>query len=172
MSTETPSTDPVRPADDEACALARTLLADARHGALGVIGPEDGAPQVSRVAVARDPKGQPITLISTLSAHTAALQADPRCSLLLGEPGPRGDPLTHPRITLACDARLVPHGGDAYARLARHYLAQRPKSKLYIDFADFLFAVLRVRSAALNGGFGRAYRLSPADLGLPGDAEA
>jgi putative heme iron utilization protein len=159
--------NPIRETDTEARKLGRALLDEARHGALGVLNPATGAPEVTRVAVATAPDGQPITLISALSSHTAALRADPVCSLLVGEPGPKGDPLTHPRLTLACRADFTEHGTQAYASLRAHYLTIHPKAQLYIDFTDFVFASLHVASAALNGGFGKAYRLTPADLGLP-----
>jgi putative heme iron utilization protein len=157
---------PIRETDDDARALARRLLADARHGALGVRDPRSGAPHVTRITVALAPDGHPLTLISALSSHTAALRADPVCSLLLGEPGERGDPLTHPRITLACRAAFTEHGGEAYAALRSHYLRTHPKAQLYIDFTDFCFATLCVDGADLNGGFGKAFALTPADLGL------
>ena len=64
---------------------------------------ETGAPLASRVGVATDIDGAPLILVSMLSAHTPAILADPRCSLLVGEPG-KGDPLAHPRLTLICRA--------------------------------------------------------------------
>ena len=158
--------DPIRETDDAARDLARGLIAGARYGALGVTDPEGGGPMVSRIAVATTPEGRPMTLISDLSHHTRALRADPACSLLVGEPGDRGDPLTHPRITLQCTARFVRHGEPGHQELRAHYLAQQPKAQLYIDFADFAFALFDVRVAHLNGGFGKAYRLTPADLGI------
>ncbi|MEE4118437.1 MAG: pyridoxamine 5'-phosphate oxidase family protein [Paracoccaceae bacterium] len=158
--------DPIRETDDEARMLARSLIDRARFGALGVRDPETGAPMVSRVAVGTTEGGAPVTLVSDLSHHTKALKTDPVCSLLLGEPGSKGDPLTHPRITLQCRAHFVRHGEAGHGPLRAHYLAQHPKAQLYIDFADFSFAVLDVEEAYLNGGFGKAYRLGPADLGL------
>ena len=157
-------TDPIRPTDDEARALARRLLDGASHGALGVIDPDTAAPMVTRVAVARDEHGQPMTLVSTLSLHTTALLANPVCSLLVGEPGPRGDPLTHPRLTLQCRAEFVERGTPQHDDLRARYLAQQPKAKLYIDFGDFRLVRLQPLSAHLNGGFGKAYRLTPEDL--------
>lgn len=162
-----PPTSPIRPTDDDARALARSLLQDARFGALAVLHPDSGAPFVSRIAVALDPRGVPMTLISDLSLHTRALHAAPQASLLLGEPGPRGDPLTHPRITLQVRAEFVPRNTPDHDRLRRHYLRQHPKAKLYVDFTDFGFVRLPVGSAALNGGFGKAFELSGADLALP-----
>jgi putative heme iron utilization protein len=157
---------PIRPTDDEARALGQRLLAEARHGALGVLDPASGRPHVTRIALAQAPDGEPLTLISALSTHTAALRADPRCSLLVGEPGERGDALTHPRMTLTCHAAFTEHGSPAYADLRAHYLRHHPKARLYIDFTDFSFATLAVSRADLNGGFGKAFSLTPTDLGL------
>lgn len=153
--------DPIRPTDDEARALARRLIAEARHGALGVLDPETGGPFVSRVAVGRD-GAAPLLLVSSLAHHARALARDPRASLLLGEPGPRGDPLTHPRLTLV---GTVAEADKARGRAA--WLRDHPKAALYYDFADFRLLRLEVASAHLNGGFGRAYRLAPADLSAP-----
>lgn len=158
--------NPIRPTDDEARNLARDLVRSARFGALGALDPDTGDPVVTRIAVGLDPEGQPLTLISELSQHTKALSQTPRCSLLLGEPGPKGDPLTHPRITLQATASFTRHESEDYAVLRDHYLTTHPKAQLYIDFADFHFALFNVQSAALNGGFGKAYNLTPADLGL------
>ena len=155
--------DPVRPTDDEARALARRLMEGAQHGALGVLDPDTGAPHVTRVAVGVA-DGVPMTLISELSHHTRALGADPRCSLLLGEPGDRGDPLTHPRLTLLARAAFVLRDDPERPALREAWLARHPKAKLYVDFADFAFVRLVLGGAHLNGGFRRAYRLAPRDL--------
>jgi putative heme iron utilization protein len=157
--------NPIRDTDDEARALARRLIDEARFGALGVLDPATGAPVVTRIAIGTTPGGAPLTLISSLAFHTAALRADPRCSLLLGEPGERGDPLTHPRVTLACRADFLPRDEGDHARIRAHYLQTHPKATLYVDFADFSFVVFAVESAALNGGFGKAFRLTASDLG-------
>jgi putative heme iron utilization protein len=156
---EEPVTDPIRPTDDEARTLARALIDTARFGALGVTDPETGAPMVTRIAVVPGPDGLPLTLVSTLSSDTAALEARPDCSLLLGEPGAKGDPLTHPRLTL--QARAEPADKAA---LKAHYLALYPKAQLYYDFGDFRLMRLTPVAAFLNGGFGKAYNLMPADL--------
>lgn len=158
--------NPIRETDDAARALARGLVDGAKFGALGVTDPATQAPMVSRVAVATAPDGTPLTLISDLSHHTVALKADPVCSLLVGEPGDKGDALTHPRLTLQCRAEFLRHGEEGHREMRAHYLGQHPKAQLYIDFADFSFAILRVEDVHLNGGFGKAYHLTPADLGL------
>lgn len=156
--------DPIRPTDDNARALAKSLIAEARYGAIAVSDPETGMPMVSRVAVVPGPDGMPLSLVSDLSHHTKALQADPVCSLMVGEPGPTGDPLTWPRISLMGRAVFTRHGDAAHADLAAHFLRHQPKAKLYIGFADFALMQLQVTGAHLNGGFGKAFVLTPQDL--------
>jgi heme iron utilization protein len=155
--------NPIRETSAEAIALARWLVAKAKYGSLAFADPESGAPSVSRVAVAADQRGMPILLISDLSRHTQALKHDPRCALMLGEPG-KGDPLAHPRVTLACIARKMPREGDEFDSISACFLAHQPKTALYIGFADFSFFRLNIQSAALNGGFGKAFNLTAADM--------
>ncbi len=148
--------DPINPTDDQARALARRLLRDARFGALATVG--DPAPLVTRVATVAH-EGAPLILISTLSAHTQALVADPNCSILLGEPEGKGDPLTHPRMTVCAVAQKADK-----ATLKDHWLVAIPKATLYYDFTDFQLFRLAPTEIHLNGGFGKAYRLAPEDL--------
>ena len=149
----------IRPTDDEARALARSLCQDARFAALGVL--DDGRPMVTRVAFAQTPDDNPMSLISDLSHHTRALRADPRCSLLVGEPKEKGDPLTHPRLTMQAEARIL---AEKPKDLKAHYLRAHPKAKLYLDFTDFHFVIFEPVIAHLNGGFGKAFTLTPEDL--------
>lgn len=158
-----PETNPFRPVDAAARALARGLLDTASFAALAVTR-ADGTPSVTRIALATDPDGAPLSLVSTLSSHTTALGAKPACALLIGEPEDKGAPLTHPRLTLHTRAYLVDHGNPDHKILRDHYLSQRPKAKLYIDFGDFHLLRFRTTDALLNGGFGKAYLLTPADL--------
>lgn len=159
-----PEINPIRETTEEARELGRGLIARARFGSIGVIDPESAMPMVTRVAIGQAPDGTPLSLISDLSSHTAALKADPRCSLLIGEPEQKGDPLTHPRLTLQCHAHFIAHTDPAYKEMRGHYLTTHPKAKLYIDFTDFSFALFAIQDAYLNGGFGKAFRLTPADL--------
>ena len=156
--------DPVQPADAAACAQARDLLAGARFGALAFTDAETGTPGISRIALGLDAAGGPVTLISSLSAHHAALRQNPLAALMVGEPGPKGDPLTHPRLMIRVEARFVDRAGADHAALRDGWLATHPKAKLYVDFGDFGFVRLMPLSAFLNGGFGRAVRLAPDDL--------
>ena len=154
--------DVLRPVDDEARRIAKTLVRTARFGALATLEPETGVPLASRVAVAPDDAGAPVILMSSLSAHATALQANPVCSLLLGEPG-KGDPLAHPRITVIGRAVAV-EGGTRDPVLRHRFLARHPKAALYIGFGDFAFWRLAVERASLNAGFGKAYALRATDV--------
>lgn len=150
--------DPINPTNDDARALARSLLQDSRFGALAVTHPDTKTPYVARIAMIWHENAL-FTLVSTLSTHTRALQQAPRCAALIGEPGAKGDPLTHPRMTVMAQAHLA----DKVGMKAR-WLTAIPKAQLYYDFSDFLLFRLDVQSIDLNGGFGKAFKLSPQDL--------
>ncbi len=159
--TDPPRHDPLNPVDDTARALARGLMTGATSGALAVL-EEDGGPFVSRIALAPSPEGVPMALLSGLSVHTRALMADPRCALLLGEPGAKGDPLTHPRLSLRALAAFADPAEDTDLRA--HFVRLRPKAAVYAGLPDFRAVRFRPLSASLNGGFGRAYALAASDL--------
>ena len=152
--------DPFRPVDREARDLAQRLVREARVGALGVL--QDEVPVVSRVALA-PMEGALVTLVSDLAPHTAALRAGGEASLLIGEDG-RGDPLAYPRITL----QILPSFLEKSEERVAAYLQAQPKAQLYVGFADFHLVRLAPAYAMLNGGFGKAYRLSADDLGGTG----
>lgn len=160
--------DVLRPTDDQAIRLARTILRTARHGAIAVLQPGTGAPLASRVAVATDHDGAPLILISGLAAHTGAIEADPRCSLLLGEPG-KGDAMAHARITIACTAEKIARDDPRHARIEWRFLSHCPKSKLYAGLGDFAFYRLEPGGASLNGGFGKAFALTRENLLTAGE---
>ncbi len=150
--------DLIQPTDAEARALSRGLVTAARIGALAVTDPATGHPFVTRVAVGHD-GGVPLILVSMLALHTRALLANPACALLLGEPGPKGDPMNEPRLTWIAHAEPADKAAHRDAWLAGH-----PKTKLYYDFPDFRMFRLAPVEGHLNGGFGKAFKLTPADL--------
>lgn len=149
-------TDPVRRA-------ARRLVAEASHGTLAYLSPQTGGPLVSRAALSTDGSGDPTILVSTLSRHTGAMAADPRVALLIGEAG-AGDALAHARLSLEGTAVPVTQGTAEHVRIRRRFLARRPESEVYVDFADFAFVRIVLTRASLNGGFARAYDLDRSDL--------
>lgn len=155
--------DPVQPADAEARALALSLLT-ANHAALAYMEAGGAGPQISRIAFGLCPDGLPLTLISGLAPHFAGLRADPRCSVMVGEVGAKGDPLTHPRLMIRARAEFLAADDPARPGFRAHWLKGHPKATLYVDFPDFAFVRLVPESALLNGGFARAFRLSPSDL--------
>lgn len=167
--------DVLQPVDDVARRLAKTLLRTARHGALGTLVPGEGSPSVSRVNLATTMAGEPVFFISRLSAHFTNLEADPRCSLLLGEPG-KGDPLAHARMTLIGRAERVPVGAE-HDRIRARYLSKHSKSSLYAELPDFAYWRFCTQRISLNGGFGKAYAPVASDIatdmtGLDGLAAA
>jgi len=150
-------TNVLREVTPEVIAEAKAILRGADHTALAVLEPETGQPLASRVGLATLADGTPFTVISRLAAHTAALDADPRCSLLVGPPG-KGDPLAHPRLSLVCRAAVI---GDAtgIAEARSRYLALHPRAAIYVDLPDFRFFRLEMVSVSFNGGFGRAFAM-------------
>ena len=116
------NTDPIRPTDDNARALAKDLIRTARFATLATLTPGDGAPFASLVSVATDLDGSPLILTSTLSGHTGNLVADPRASLLFYAPG-RGDPLAHPRVSVEARGRRIARDAAESARIRRRFLA-------------------------------------------------
>ena len=150
-------------ADFDPKLIAKALLRTTRAGALGTIDRHSGHPFASLVNVATDADGSPLILISRLSTHTANLEIDGRASLLLADVG-RGDPLAHPRLTLLGTFAQIGREDRQEPRVRRRFLARHPKSELYAGFADFSFWRLKVVSAHLNAGFGRAADLKAADV--------
>lgn len=155
--------DVLRQTDAEAIRLAKTLIRKARYAVIATLDPNTGAPIATRVGLSTDHDGTPTILVSALSAHTPALIADPRCSILVGEAG-KGDPLAHPRITVFAKARKIARDNDEHARIEWRYLSHQPKARLYAGLGDFSFFRLEPTGASLNGGFGKAYQLTADDL--------
>jgi len=154
--------DPVQSANESARETTWQLLREARFGTLATMN-ENGYPFASLVTFALDRAQTPFLLVSRLSGHTKHLLADPRCSLLVGEPG-KGDPLAHARITIQCSASIIDRASDENIILRTLFIARHPKAALYIDFPDFLYIRLTMMEASLNGGFGKAFRLKSDDL--------
>ncbi len=154
--------DILQTVDDPVRRQLKHIIRTARQAALGTLDAATGAPSVSRIAIATFTDGAPGFFISALATHQQNLMRDKRCSLLVGEPG-KGDPLAHPRLTLIGRARRLIDGAER-AHIRARYLMHHPKSALYADFGDFAFWLLEPERASLNGGFGKAFALTPADL--------
>jgi putative heme iron utilization protein len=146
----TPDFDPRR--------AARTLLREARAGALATLMAGSGDPYCSLVNVATAADASPLLLISRLAVHTKNILADPRVSLMLDERR-AGDPLEGARVMLMGTAAVT---DDPHAR--RRYLDRQPEANMFADFGDFAFYRVALRGAHLVAGFGRIVDLTPADL--------
>ena len=155
--------DPVAAADADARALALSLMATG-HAALAWTDPETSTPGISRIAFAHDPQVGPLTLISALAPHFRALRETPDCAVMLGEVGPKGDPMTHPRLMIRARAVFIAALATERSALRDRWLARNPKATIYIDLPDFAFVCLAPQSALLNAGFARAFRLTAGDL--------
>ncbi|MCF6302897.1 MAG: HugZ family protein [Devosiaceae bacterium] len=151
----------LQPLTDQVLSELRTLIGAARHASLAVSEKGTGHPAISRVALSTKADGTPVLLTSALAPHTAALEAEGRCSLLIGDVG-KGDPMAHPRVTLFCTALRVPDIERAAMR--EGFLSHHPKAINYIDLPDFGFWKLSVERASYNAGFGKAYSIKGAQL--------
>lgn len=110
-----------------------------------------GHPFGSLMPYALDGQGCPLFLISAMAMHTQNLQADPRASLLVIQPGWAGDPLAAGRVTLMGEAVPLGRGDAGEARTA--YLARHPNAEYWVDFEDFGFYRLEVADIYFVGGF-------------------
>lgn len=149
-----PPPDPDRPPAPEPtyAERARTLVYLGRTGMLSTLSlKHPGHPFGSLMPYALDGQGRPLFLISAMAMHTQNLQADPRASLLVIQPGWAGDPLAAGRVTLMGEAIPVP---DAEAPEARKtYLARHPNAQYWVDFEDFGFYRLEGADIYFVGGF-------------------
>jgi len=137
---------------------ARTLAHVGRVGTLATLSRRHpGHPFASVMPYALDGTGRPLFLISSMAMHTQNLQADPRASLLVTQPGlgperqESGDPLARARLTLMGEARVVPPGEASAARAA--YLTRHAQAKHWVDFEDFAFWRFEVVDLYFVGGF-------------------
>ncbi len=154
--------DVLQPVDAAALRQATGLMRSARFASLGTLDAELGTPSVSRVAIATLPGGEMGFFISALAAHHANVQADGRCSLLVGEPG-KGDPLAYPRMTVIGMAERLGDGSEK-DNFRFRFRSKNAKSKLYQDLPDFSYWKVVPIKASLNAGFGKAYALSASDM--------
>jgi putative heme iron utilization protein len=145
-------------ADFDPKVTARTLVREARSGALATLMAGSGDPYCSLVNVATAADGSPLLLISQLAIHTRNILADPRVSLMLDE-RKEGDPLQGARVMLMGAAART-ESADA----RRRYLAFQPEAEMFAGFGDFAFYEVRLKGAHLVAGFGRIVDLKREDL--------
>ena len=140
-------------ADPPAAEAARRIVAGTTLGSLATVAVDPaGYPFGSLVAYAVDDAGSPVLCLSDLAEHVHNVRQDRRASLLAAEVMGGGDPLALGRVTLIGDVHPAPD--EDVAQLRERYLAAHPDA-FYVDFADFTFYRLVVRSIRYVGGFGR-----------------
>jgi putative heme iron utilization protein len=141
---------------------ARTLAYLAHTGTLATLSRRHpGHPFASVMPYALDDAGRPLFLISAMAMHTQNLEADPRASLLVMQPGWDGDPLAAARLTLMGDVRRVPDADTAAAR--ERYLARHERARYWVDFDDFAFWRLAISDLYFVGGFAAMDWVTAAD---------
>lgn len=153
-----------RPQQEGAAAaseLARRLVRLAWKGTLATVSRSGGHPYASLVAVATEPDGAPLLLLSGLAEHTKNIEGDQRASVLIDGTSPGRAALTGPRVTLV--GRLEPTATEVSRQ---RYLSRHPDAAGFIDFADFALYRLHTEWAHLVAGFGRIVRLSAADVAV------
>lgn len=122
----------------------------------------EGQPFASLVTPAPAPDLSPLLWLSTLSAHTRQLAAEPRCALLFSGPAEGPNPQTAPRVTVTGLAEPVPE--PEVAALKARWLARHPYAAPYADFSDFGLWRMRIGGALQVGGFARAERIKASEL--------
>jgi putative heme iron utilization protein len=140
-------------------ATARGLLRRAFKATLSTLVPDSGHPYGSLVAIATEPDGAPLLLLSGLAVHTKNAAADQRASLLIDGTAAGRAALTGARVCLV--GALAP---TRSATARPRYLARHPDAERFIDFGDFGLYTLDVQWAHMVAGFGRIERLSRADI--------
>ncbi len=140
---------------------AAHLLRNIKSASAGTVF-KTGAPCVTLVNVALSLDGMPLLCLSGLSQHTHNLKNDMRLSLLLIKSG-KGDPLTHPRLSLFGNAYEL--GEPSCNTLERDcFLKAHPKAKIYMQLPDFRLWRVALESAHFNGGFARAAQFTAQEL--------
>lgn len=158
--------DMLQDCDAESLATLGRLIGDHRQAVLATLDTETGGPYTAMVAYAPEPGfGGLLLHLSDLSAHKRHLRADPRSSLMIFQPDDgRTEILQHPRVSLSGLAEILPQDGGDYDVARATYLARFPRHEMMFALQDFDLVRLIPRAGLLNAGFGRAFRVTPAEL--------
>ncbi len=97
--------------------------------------------------------GAPVVFICDLSVHTDNIKANPNVSVMVFSPDKFGNVFNGSRVTFSGKMEIV-EDEKQIAQLRKAYLAVHPDSKLFIDFGDFNYYMLDVKSIYFIGGFG------------------
>nr|MBF0684076.1 HugZ family protein [Pseudomonas sp.] len=150
----------------EAGKNARQLLLKEYRGVLSTHSVKmPGFPFGSVVPYCLDAHGWPLILISRIAQHTRNLQAEGKCSLLVGERAAE-DVQAAGRLTVLAEARPLadPQAIDA---AALRYYRYFPEAQDYHRVHDFDFWVLQPVRWRYIGGFGSIHWLDDVALANP-----
>jgi putative heme iron utilization protein len=150
--------------DPDATALLQRLLSGRPVAALATL--HGGEPAVSMVPfVLSPPQPHLLVHVSALATHTCDMLDHPRVSVLVtAEEDASVSPQALPRVSLVADAVLLERDSPAYVDARQRYLARFPDAVQTFALGDFSVFALRLRSARLIAGFGRAYGLAGESL--------
>lgn len=133
-------------------AEARRLLRARRYGVLSTLSKKlKGHPFGSVTPYVLDHGGRPVILISTLAEHTKNIDADPRVSLLVHEPGDNVQ--AESRATLVGNAARLRDQESPKPRYLRYF----PGAAGYFDTHDFFFYCIEPAILRFIGGFGEIH---------------
>lgn len=143
---------------------AARLLAESRWAALAVL--HEGAPAAAMTSYALAPDGAALYVhLSQMSLHTRALLGEPRAALVVSAPDTgEGDPQTLPRVSLSGVALALVPGTPEYEAGQAAYVGRFPGADERFALADFVLFRFEPAEARWVGGFGRALRMSGAQL--------
>lgn len=104
--------------------------------------------------------------LSRLAPHTRNLEDNPRAALSVSEPddGAQTDPQLLARVSLQGRVTRLPRDAADYAAARERYLAHLPEAAVQFGLGDFELWRFAPESGRYIGGFGRAWRIGPAEL--------
>jgi len=146
--------------DADACALLQRLLYERPIAALATL--HRGEPAISMVPFVVSPSQTHLLIhVSALATHTRDMLDHPRVSVLVtAEITGAVSPQALPRVSLIGDAVPLERNSSAYLEARERYLARFPDAAQTFELGDFSIFALRLQSARVIAGFGRAYSLA------------
>jgi putative heme iron utilization protein len=144
---------------EEDLRLLRRLLDSQTVAALATL--HKGEPAVSMVPFVWNPgSGTLLIHVSALATHTRDMQAHARVGLLIAADAQAGvSPQARPRVSLQCEAMVLPREAAAYETAKAAYLARFADAAVTFELGDFSIVALRPVAARLVAGFARAHGL-------------
>ena len=132
---------------------ARVLMLSELRGVLSTHSQNmPGYPFGSVLPYCLDANGWPIIQVARISQHTRNIMAEPKVSLLIGEPG-LDDVLTGKRLTIVGNAEEI----EDTSSIEEHYYRLFPQGKEYQKAHDSVFLRIKPVRSRYIGGFAQAF---------------